>query len=171
MSVWLKLLLQLFGLFLMTLNLDKEQRPSIPLQASPLWECFWVCEKEIASSLARMKCVEGGRLKPVRLERNCGLNWNLLFRVVMMTSHASTGRSFHYSVPVYLHFQPRDPETIMGVVLKYNICSIHVNWGKHIGFLWENPVNPFLTLGSSLYSPFQPSPAPSFSPAIYFFML
>lgn len=79
MSVWLKLLLQLFGLFLTTLNLDKEQRPSIPLQASPLWECFWVCEKEIASSLARMKCVEGGRLKPVRLERNCGLNWNLLF--------------------------------------------------------------------------------------------
>lgn len=47
MTVWLKLLLQLFGMFLTTLNLDKEQRPSIPLQASPLWECFWVCEKRL----------------------------------------------------------------------------------------------------------------------------
>lgn len=78
--------------------------------------------KEIASSLARMECVVGGKLKPVRLERNCGLNWNLLFWVVIMTNHASSGRSFPYSVPVYLHFQPWDPETMMGVVLKPNIC-------------------------------------------------
>lgn len=47
MTVWLKLLLQLFGLFLTTLNLDKEQRPSIPLQASSLWEYFWVYEKQL----------------------------------------------------------------------------------------------------------------------------
>lgn len=46
--------------------------------------------KEIASSLARMQCVGWGKTEN-RLERNCGLNWNLLFWMVMMTSHASSG--------------------------------------------------------------------------------
>lgn len=77
-----------------------------------------------------------------------------------MTSHASSGRSFHYSVLAYLHFQLWEPETMMGVVLKPNICflnwrtqtyTIHLNWGMHIVFLWENSVNTFLILGSNLY--------------------